>query len=425
MSAISIRVNSTLPAPMKAIFGAEFMYANPRLSLRTTITFRPEVMQTAAPPSPPDLATLPLAEYAPVSKLRLERTRVERPRFAAIDFHTHLGRWLNPVGDWMESDLAGHRHDAWAVEVDDYLALCDRHAIETSINLDGGWDAELEANLDRLDRAHPGRFLTFCQLDWTLATTGDGFGDELAESLRRSAAAGARGLKVWKTLGLGFRDAAGRLLLPDDERAAPVFAAAGELGLPVLIHTADPPAFFDPVDRHNERLEELARPPRVVVLRPGVPVARAADGVVRGPGRGPPADRVRRRAPGGQRRGPRLARLAARPAAEPPRGHLGPGLATSGASRGRRGASSSAIASGSCSAPTCCPPTDAGLERIFRFLESDDEAYEYAGDEVPPPAGRWAISALGLSDESLRAIYADNARRILGDGERSSDGEQA
>ena len=65
------------------------------------------------------------------------------------------------------------------------------------------------------------------------------------------------------------------------------------------------------------------------------------------------------------------------------------------------------------------------MREIFRFLESDDEAYEYAGDEVPPPAGRWTISALGLSDESLRAIYADNARRILGEPERSSDGEQA
>ena len=218
-----------------------------------------------------DLARLPLARYAPASKLRLERTRVERPRFAAIDFHTHLGRWLDPDGNWVAADLAGRRHDAWAVEAEAYLELCDRHSIETSINLDGGWDAELEANLERLDRAHPGRFLTFCQLDWTLAAAGDDFGERLAESLRRSADAGARGLKVWKTLGLGFRDAAGELLLPDDERAAPVFAAAGELGLPVLIHTADPPAFFDPVDRHNERLEELLAHPEWSFCGPGFP----------------------------------------------------------------------------------------------------------------------------------------------------------
>ena len=129
-----------------------------------------------------DLARLPLAEYAPASKLRLERTRVERPRFPAIDFHAHLGRWLDPDGDWVAGDLAGRRHDRWAVEPEAYLELCDRHSIETSINLDGGWDAELEANLDRLDRAHPGRYLTFCQLDWTRAAAGDGFGEELAGS---------------------------------------------------------------------------------------------------------------------------------------------------------------------------------------------------------------------------------------------------
>ena len=218
-----------------------------------------------------DLARLPLADYAPVSKLALERTRIERPRFPAIDFHAHLGRWLDPDGDWVAADLAGRRHDAWAVEPEAYLELCDRHSIEATVNLDGGWDAELEANLERLDRAHPGRFLTFCQLDWTLAAAGDDFGERLAESLRRSADAGARGLKVWKTLGLGFRDAAGELLLPDDERAAPVFAAAGELDLPVLIHTADPPAFFDPVDRHNERLEELLAHPEWSFCGPGFP----------------------------------------------------------------------------------------------------------------------------------------------------------
>ena len=83
-----------------------------------------------------DLARLPLSDYAPVSKLALERTRIERPRFPAIDFHAHLGRWLDPDGNWVAADLAGRRHDAWAVEPEAYLELCDRHSIEATVNLD-------------------------------------------------------------------------------------------------------------------------------------------------------------------------------------------------------------------------------------------------------------------------------------------------
>ena len=301
----------------------------------------------------------------------------------------------------------------WAVDAEAYLELCDRLSIETSINLDGGWDAELEANLDRLDRAHPGRFVTFCQLDWTRATAGDGFGDELAESLRRSAAAGARGLKVWKTLGLGFRDAAGELLLPDDERAAPVFAAAGELGLPVLIHTADPPAFFDPVDRHNERLEELLAHPEWSFAGPGLPFARAADGVVRGAGRGPPAERrssaptwraTPRTSPGSDRCSDRLPNLCVDISARVSDLGRQPRAARRFIDRHRdrilfgsdlRAADRRGTASGSSG------------------FSSRRRGYEYAGDEVPPPAGAGRSRRSAWATTSCERVYADNARRHL------------
>ena len=55
----------------------------------------------------------------------------------------------------------------------------------------------------------------------------------------------------------------GALVLPDDERLAPVFAAAGELGLPVLIHTADPVAFFEPVDGEQRAARGADREARV------------------------------------------------------------------------------------------------------------------------------------------------------------------
>ena len=79
------------------------------------------------------------------------------------------------------------------------------------------------------------------------------------------------GVKVWKDLGLYLDDPGGTRVLPDDPRLAPVFAAAGELGLPVLIHTADPVAFWDPVDARNERYEELHVHPEWSFSGPGFP----------------------------------------------------------------------------------------------------------------------------------------------------------
>ena len=82
--------------------------------------------------------------------------------------------------------------------------LMDAVNVEAIVNLDGRWGEELEANLDRYDRAHPGRFFTFCHVDWADL-------DGLVDSLAASRDAGARGLKVWKDLGLGVTDDARRV----------------------------------------------------------------------------------------------------------------------------------------------------------------------------------------------------------------------
>jgi uncharacterized protein len=84
-----------------------------------------------------------------------------------------------------------------------------------------------------------------------------GFAERMAEDLERKVEAGARGLKIFKGLGLRHKDADGNLIPVDDPRLDPLWAKAGELGVPVLIHTADPVAFFRPLDENNERWEEL------------------------------------------------------------------------------------------------------------------------------------------------------------------------
>jgi predicted TIM-barrel fold metal-dependent hydrolase len=342
-----------------------------------------------------------LADYRPRPQVRVPATRVERPAVRAIDAHNHLGRWITewvrPGGGWMIEDVPA------------FVALMDELGLETVVNLDGRWGEELEANLDRYDRAHPGRFLTFCHVDWAQVDRPE----RLVASLEASARAGARGLKVWKDLGLGVRDAAGQLVLPDDPRIAPLWDAAAELGLPVLIHTADPIAFFDPADATNERLEELAVHPEWAVSGPGLPsfarLMEALEAVVAAH----PAttfvgahvcccaedlawvDRMLRSYLNlfldfSQR----IAELGRQPRAARK-------LFVEHADRVLFGTDE-------------LPPRRSTYETYFRFLETADEHFAYSPDpENPWPQGRWRISALDLPADTLRAIYRDNARRIL------------
>ncbi len=101
--------------------------------------------------------------------------------------------------------------------------------------------------------------------------TSPGFGQRFADDLAEKVARGACGLKIFKQLGLTHRDHKGRLIAVDDPRLDPLWARCGELGVPVLIHTADPVAFFEPLDEGNERREELARHPDWHFGRPGFP----------------------------------------------------------------------------------------------------------------------------------------------------------
>src|SRR5690606_24600183 len=109
---------------------------------------------TVTAPDWQQLARTRLVDWQPRPRLVSATTRVTRSAVPCIDVHNHLGRWLT---------------DGWAApDVGELLELMDAHGVATVVNLDGMWGDELEANLDRYDRAHPGRFLTFGQLDWTV-----------------------------------------------------------------------------------------------------------------------------------------------------------------------------------------------------------------------------------------------------------------
>jgi len=348
------------------------------------------------------LQSLRLVDWHPVSQLRAPSTSVGRTAVPAIDIHNHLGRWLTdepwPAGEWMIDDVPA------------LIADMDACGIEAIVNLDGMWGDEVTANVERYDAAYPGRFLTFCQLDWTLIDTPAA----LIASLDDSVARGARGVKVWKNLGLTVRDASGALVLPDDPRVIEVLQHAGALGLPVLIHTADPIAFFEPLDPRNERLDELLQQrdwwfgdrsvhpgfDRLLEAHATLVVACAGTTFVgaHAGGAAEDLDRVARLLDAAPNYtidiAGRMAELGRQP---------------------RRFAGFVAQHPDRVLFGTDIYPASAEYFRLHaRFLETLDEAFEYAPGEPVPPQGRWTVSGLGLSAELLERVYRTNAQRVLG-----------
>lgn len=355
---------------------------------------------TPASPDWAGLAELRLTDWHPRSQLRARESVVLRAAVSAVDVHNHLGRWLSD-GAWMIPDP------------DALVASMDACGVQTVVNLDGMWGAEVSANVERYDRAHPGRFVTFCQLDWSLLAQPDGVA-RLIASLDESQERGARGVKVWKNLGLTVRDASDRLVSPDDPRVIQVFQHAGDLDLPVLIHTADPIAFFAPVDARNERLEELQGQPdwwfgdrsrfpsfdalldahaALVLACPETTFIGAHAG-----GAAEDLDRVERLLQAAPNYAIDTAGRMAELGRQPRRVRE---LITRFGDRVLFG--------------TDIYPASAQQFRLhFRFFETGDEGFDYHAGSPLPAQGRWTVSGLDLEPHQLAAVYRDNAVRLLG-----------
>ena len=186
-----------------------------------------------------------LSQFKPTSKLVVKSTPVLKPKFPVFDAHNHLAAPFG--GGWDQRPVS------------ELLDQLDEAGVFAYVDLDGGWGEDiLHRHLDNIKAHAPERFFMFGGVDWSQwATHGDRFGEWAAARFRQQVARGAQGLKIWKPFGLHVRDQHGALVAVDDPRLDPLWAVPGELGLPVLIHVADPVAFFDPLDATNERFEEL------------------------------------------------------------------------------------------------------------------------------------------------------------------------
>jgi len=339
-----------------------------------------------------------LSNYRPRPRLVTKTTLVSRPRFPVIDAHNHLAAPFG--GGWDQRPVA------------ELLAQLDEASVRVYVDLDGGWgEPLLDDHLRLFKAAAPERFRVFGGVDWSQwPAHGDRFGEWAAQRFRQQAARGAEGLKIWKPLGLHVRDQHGALVTVDDPRLDPLWAAAGELGLPVMIHVADPVAFFDPLDEHNERWEELSRNPDWAFTSPPFPpflsiVNALANVVDRHPGTTFIGAHVGCYAEDLAWVGALLDRcpnffidISAR------LGELGRQPYTARRFFLRY---ADRILFG-----TDAGPDLADYRLYYRFLETDDEYFNYNDSEIPRQ-GRWHACGLYLPDDVLEKVYWHNAARLL------------
>jgi predicted TIM-barrel fold metal-dependent hydrolase len=314
--------------------------------------------------------------------------------------------------------------------VDRLVAIMDRFGIATAVNLSGGSPGHgLEQQLAAAAR-HPGRVVVFTTLDWSVAQSGPGYGVRLAAQLDAAHALGARGLKIPKSLGLGYRDQSGALIAVDDPELDAVFERAGQLGMPVAIHTGDPVAFWQPPGPGNERAAELAVHPEWSFFARPVPSWESLFGqlerrIARHPGTtfvsvhfgNAPEDPARvaalldrfpnlyvdtaARIPELGRKDPAAMRTLF--IAHQDRilfgTDLGVGVRPSDLMLGSTGAT---------------PPTDADLAHFFaasfRYFETADRGFAHP----TPIQGDWTIDGIDLPDDVRAKIYGQNAARVLG-----------
>jgi predicted TIM-barrel fold metal-dependent hydrolase len=361
-------------------------------------------------------AALPLADYQPTSMLHARETRVERARYPVIDIHTHItesSKSINGV------DLASERD--FHATPDELLPVMDRKNIRTMVNLTGGFGAGLAETLEKYDKIYRDRFYTFTEPCYSRFLEPD-YPRIQAEAIQQARRDGARGLKILKTLGLYLRDniTTGKLVKIDDPRFDPMWDACGQLNMPVAIHISDPIAFFTLTDRFNERYEELNNHPDWSFYGRDFPSnAELIEA----------RNRVMARHPNTRFIVLHVGNFAENLENVSENLDRFPNMTVDTAARigelGRQPRASRAffekyqdrILFGTDATPNArnYPQqlfVDALYEIYYRFLETDDEYFDYAPAKVPPQ-GRWRIYGINLPESILLKVYHANAAREL------------
>ncbi|NER13001.1 amidohydrolase family protein [Leptobacterium flavescens] len=184
-------------------------------------------------------------EYDPPSTLVVPGKEIKKAKFPFIDVHNHQFR--------MPSQNLG-----------ELISEMDKLNMAVMVNLSGrgrGSTEHLSGALNNVKTNYPNRFIVFTNIDLN-GIDDPNWTERTVKQLEDDVKMGANGLKIYKSQGMDSRDSNGKRIKIDDPRIGPVWEKCGELGIPVLIHAADPKSFWDPHDNKNERWLELKLRPR-------------------------------------------------------------------------------------------------------------------------------------------------------------------
>ena len=181
-------------------------------------------------------------DYNPTSPLVVPKNEVIKAKFPFIDVH-------------------GHQHRMSSQDLYPVIAAMDTLNMSIMVNLSGRSGSDLIKSIKNIKDHYPNRFVVFANVNFD-GVGGNQWTEKTVSQLREDVKNGAVGLKVYKSLGMRNKDSDGKRVAIDDVRLDPIWAACGEMGIPVLIHAADPKPFWDDFDKDNERWLELKTHPR-------------------------------------------------------------------------------------------------------------------------------------------------------------------
>jgi uncharacterized protein len=188
-------------------------------------------------------STIDFETYNPPSSLVVPQHVVTKAKFPFIDIHNH------------QNNMSPQR-------LQELVKVMDTLNMAVMNNLSGSSGENLKKSVDNIRSTAPKRFSLFANINFT-SIGENGWTEKAVAQLEADVKNGAMGLKIFKNLGFSVKDNTGKRVTVDDVRLDAVWKKCGELKIPVLIHTADPKQFWEPLDNNNERwLELVTRPNR-------------------------------------------------------------------------------------------------------------------------------------------------------------------